>query len=1012
MSDDFDPLYTWLGIPPSEQPSNYYRILGLNRYESNRRVIANAYEQRMVHVRNFQTGPNAVHSQKILNELSRAYTCLLNARRKALYDQHLKGTENATQTQAASWPPEETEGQRQLAAIAQGPRTTRFRHLSTYPNRRVWISLACGVALLAVIYVLAVTLLNSGPTEDLASQVVPGRTVPPLKTSLLVAATNSDYEKPVDDSKIQPAETQIKFEKTDPVVSLPETQSQGVPLVPTTVRANTAGPATTPPDSVTGAKAPLEQPHEQPISVGVRVPASPPQFALRFGGNDRLEIVNSRGLVDVQKPFTIEMWLRFSPDEDSHWLTGDLVFGPNHPEASRTNPAGWQFWIMKTEAGRQRIAVATGKGFLGEFLIKENAWRHLAVCRSENQFLVFVDGRRAAAQPVELLTAHLTPSPVNLYIGGHEYLHPTQPIAFRGDLRAYRVSSVCRYLDNFAPAELLPNDDSTSVLLDFSGDTPDAVADLSGGGHDGRVIGAKWVSLESLPSTAAVAGKPSNSPPPSNSSSVALPAAAITKRPIPEADALKRAHDEITELFQDERAEATDDKRKEVLSRKFRELAKENPDKPASQYALFDEAKSLATAIGDVQLANEIIDEAATRFELNAWSLKLESFKKAAELARTAETRKRVAGSALDFIDQLVIGGQFDLAAETAQLASSTASKAREVDLLKSIRERRDAVAGQRKRWAAAHDAMQRIKSNADDPKMNEVCGLFLALQQDEWEDAVPYLAKAAIKSVRDAAIADQQRPTDNQEQIAVANLWWDAAHAMDKKDRPAMLTRALFWYRRAEPNAKGLARVQVEKRLQEIANATPNFETKKGQKSKKVQVALPSSIEVPPGLRGLLGRVQVDGRDVGVLWKYEPGLNITDATVNGVLGQLGAPAGRLQLEFIGILFVHESAKVTVRMTGGSAKTGGAVLFVNEKKIGEVGASLQTRDQTEAIDLNPGEHSIRWVLSGAEIGTSSLNFLDAKLGKPLTVYHTPQLAAKAREQPFRARLNVDMARNP
>ena len=92
MADQFDPYYTWLGIPPSEQPADFYRLLGIKQFEDNREVISNAADQRMAHVRAFQTGPSARDSQRVLNDLSKAAGCLLNPRRKAMYDQHLQSS--------------------------------------------------------------------------------------------------------------------------------------------------------------------------------------------------------------------------------------------------------------------------------------------------------------------------------------------------------------------------------------------------------------------------------------------------------------------------------------------------------------------------------------------------------------------------------------------------------------------------------------------------------------------------------------------------------------------------------------------------------------------------------------------------------------------------------------------------------------------------------------------------------------------------------------------------------
>ncbi len=89
MSDDFDPYRKWLGIPPSEQPPNHYRLLGIAPFETDREVIQNAADRQMGHVRKFQAGPYASDCQKLLNELAAARVCLLDPARKREYDQRL-----------------------------------------------------------------------------------------------------------------------------------------------------------------------------------------------------------------------------------------------------------------------------------------------------------------------------------------------------------------------------------------------------------------------------------------------------------------------------------------------------------------------------------------------------------------------------------------------------------------------------------------------------------------------------------------------------------------------------------------------------------------------------------------------------------------------------------------------------------------------------------------------------------------------------------------------------------
>ena len=90
MSEKFDPYHEWLGIPASEQPPHHYRLLGIPPFETSTTVIENAANQRMTHLRTFQTGKHAAESQRLLNELAAARVCLLKPEKKNAYDHWLR----------------------------------------------------------------------------------------------------------------------------------------------------------------------------------------------------------------------------------------------------------------------------------------------------------------------------------------------------------------------------------------------------------------------------------------------------------------------------------------------------------------------------------------------------------------------------------------------------------------------------------------------------------------------------------------------------------------------------------------------------------------------------------------------------------------------------------------------------------------------------------------------------------------------------------------------------------
>lgn len=89
---EFDPLHVWLGIPPDEQPADHYRLLSIRQFESNPDVIESAADRQMAHLRTFQSGRRSEFAQKVLNLVSAARVCLLNADKKAEYDSQLRNS--------------------------------------------------------------------------------------------------------------------------------------------------------------------------------------------------------------------------------------------------------------------------------------------------------------------------------------------------------------------------------------------------------------------------------------------------------------------------------------------------------------------------------------------------------------------------------------------------------------------------------------------------------------------------------------------------------------------------------------------------------------------------------------------------------------------------------------------------------------------------------------------------------------------------------------------------------
>ena len=102
MADDFDPYQKWLGIPPQEQPPNFYRLLTLKPLESDLEVISKATTNLTAYLAARAKGKNGAHAIRLLDEVIAAGTCLLDPACKAVYDATLQtaGTQAAAEAVA------------------------------------------------------------------------------------------------------------------------------------------------------------------------------------------------------------------------------------------------------------------------------------------------------------------------------------------------------------------------------------------------------------------------------------------------------------------------------------------------------------------------------------------------------------------------------------------------------------------------------------------------------------------------------------------------------------------------------------------------------------------------------------------------------------------------------------------------------------------------------------------------------------------------------------------------
>lgn len=529
-SDSFNPYRTWLGIPAQEQPADYYRLLGVMKFENDREVIENAADMRMAHVRSLQTGQRGKLSQQILNELSAARICLLNSQRKAEYDERLRAEADLD---SRAKPPLKTKPVDprvhalkspvpnpialpvRAATVMESPESAPVPLLSRLP-RWALPSIVAGAGL-ALITVFAVVLIAvSGRDAQSAHRSGAHRST----TSTPHAVGNETRVKVRDNipDKIPPqSETPNQAQRPTAIPSRPKRDpaiSKPPPATPPTEPAPLANatnvdlqeadrlaadqtieirPASSKTKKTDVTAERNKTKHSKDIQRELQESAPPAPFegsVLRFYGHTFAEIANSRELVDFTRPLTIECWVRLDGERWNYWIAGNRWF---ERVGKGIRHLGWAIYVGKSGRGIQLNVYGTGLPAY-DLTGKPDAWYHVAICGDGKRLSLFINGK-----PIGTAGARgPLPSPRKIYLGrvpNLDHVIPEYvPKRFKGDLHAFSISSTPRYTKSFQPSKRIPRDDKTQVYLVLNGGMSDTVSDLSGNGHHTVVHNGSWVA--------------------------------------------------------------------------------------------------------------------------------------------------------------------------------------------------------------------------------------------------------------------------------------------------------------------------------------------------------------------------------------------------------------------------------------------------------------------------------------------------------------------------------------
>ncbi len=775
MSEAFDPYLHWLGIRDPQRPPNYYRLLGVELFESDPVVLTNAADRQMAHVRTFQTGPRSAESQRILNELAAAKVCLLNPEKKAAYDARLRQELGLAAAGLPGAPP--------IVAAAGGAaaETSDWSFIRQELPRRpaarpfmpaVWLLVAVLAAMAVVLAGLIVFVLTTGP-----GVAVPRATEPAGPLAQGEPAGGISGGEAVPKKSAKPADTSAGKSGAESA-GKPGAESVGPSLPQPSAGAKNGGRPST---AATAAKKPPVGPAgKTPKEPGSPLPAElPSPAALPSPEVPSLPRVASKPSSTMPgEPATAPLPEPIPPVANSLAAAREALRARDTGKALAHLELAEKAAQPSEKPEVDRLRMATG--------LLDVYWRTVRVRLAQLK-----PGERIAyaGQPATVVAA--TEESLVLDRGGQ-----TMTLALAALPREVVEPLAEAGLPADVPGSLLAR--AAFELFDAAGDRQKAVVWLRKAAAAGQPV--ELLAQELPPGVIpAPAAKPAGG-----------------RLPRPEPAASEAALKKVREVFKEQYAAAQTPAEKRALGQALLRQAVETRDDPAVRFVLLSEAQAAAVAAGDGALLRQSVGQLARDYEIEETEELVRVLSAAADTPLPAAVRHALAKTALEAGREALRADDFDHARRLAKTAQLLASKARDAATARQAGDLSATIPWLKQEFDKAQQAAQRLAQDPDHPQANLALGVYTALVKDDWKRGLPLLAKGSdprLRSLAEAELALEAAPAVP-EMIKLGDQWRAAIKAVEAPLQGAVARRALFWYERALPNVTGFNKTYLEQRI------------------------------------------------------------------------------------------------------------------------------------------------------------------------------------------------------
>ncbi len=305
---------------------------------------------------------------------------------------------------------------------------------------------------------------------------------------------------------------------------------------------------------------------------------------------------------------------------------------------------------------------------------------------------------------------------------------------------------------------------------------------------------------------------------------------AVVKRLDPPTDAqVAVAMKEVQKTFQADYAQLDGAEDYHDLAVKRLAQARQAADQPLRRYALYLEARDLATRGDDPALGLRIVEEMGKAYAFDVHAAKVKVLETAGASVRDPAAVRPFLDAAVPFLKAARADDAYASVAPLFGMVEHVCMIAGPSDAARAASALVKDMTGLQKDFEDLQTRLQTLKAAPDDPDASQAVGEFYCLRKQDWDKGLRSLALGRDKALAAAAAKDRADPSAPDKQAAVGDAWWDLAGS--KADSPlipefreAFLRRAYVWYDRALPLLGDKEEKRVADRAAELCRQYPDL--------------------------------------------------------------------------------------------------------------------------------------------------------------------------------------------